>query len=389
MKSCRVLAVPVFAFVFIACQEDTPTLSECAGYLGCSANQQIGPPETEPEVMIVDEPGVRPVGVNAVQRSGGCGKPLPADTPATVPGTSTGYKQYTVMGTGVTLAGTIPAKAGPRTFWVRVPADYDPERAYRVVYLGQGCGAPQTANTATWPLYDESLGGTEDAVYVAIDLPATSPHLGCYDDRDGPASQEWEAFQLFHQVVDATYCVDNNRIYVAGYDSGGWLANMWGCYFAGSGEAPEGEPGPRTFAPRFHLRGQAALAGAEPQDQPACNGPVAAFFVHDTNDQTVAISGALAALARVGRMNGCDTDYDPTTRAQPTKVQRPKNQEPWHPEVMALGEETCWKFVTCPRDYPVVFCTTAGLGHSDQRARVVTGLRLFLDELSPDPGYTE
>jgi hypothetical protein len=63
----------------------------------------------------------------------GCGKPLPAAQPQTVPGKPTGYMHYTVMGTGATLDGTIPEKAGPRTFWVRVPADYNPNRKYRTV----------------------------------------------------------------------------------------------------------------------------------------------------------------------------------------------------------------------------------------------------------------
>jgi len=85
----------------------------------------------------------------------GCGKPLPSAQPPTRAGTPIGYLQYTVMGTGATLDGTIPAKAGPRTFWVRVPADYNPNRKYRTVYLGQACGGIGVANTATYLLYNE------------------------------------------------------------------------------------------------------------------------------------------------------------------------------------------------------------------------------------------
>jgi poly(3-hydroxybutyrate) depolymerase len=385
----RQLMCAVAAIAFMACEDEAPTDTACAGYLGCSAGQQIGPPEDEPTVAVVEAPGVPAVGVNAVLPGAGCGKPLPADTPPTIAGTPQGYKQYTVMGTGVTLAATIPAKAGPRTFWVRVPPDYDPLRAYRVVYIGQGCGAFGVANTATWPLYDERLGGTEQAIYVALDIPQDGVNMNCYDDRDGTASQEWQAFELFHSVVDANYCVDNNRVYVAGYDTGGWLANMWGCYFAGDGEHPAGEPGPRRFAPRFHIRGQAGLAGGEPPDLPACNGPVAAIFIHDVNDPVAPISGALDALARVGTMNGCDTIYDPTAIVTTTVPLNPAftNQVPWHPEVPLL--EGCVKFTGCPRDYPVVFCTTEGLGHSAQTERATAAYDTFFNELSPQTPPTE
>ena len=96
-------------------------------------------------------------------------------------------------GHGRDARGPIPAKAGPRTFWVRVPADYDPNRAYRVVYLGQGCGGTQIANLITYPLFRASLGGAEQAIYVALDVPENMANADCYDDAAGLASQEWEA----------------------------------------------------------------------------------------------------------------------------------------------------------------------------------------------------
>ncbi|HTA20386.1 MAG TPA: hypothetical protein VK989_13935, partial [Polyangia bacterium] len=191
-------------------------------------------------------------------RRSGCGKALPTAQPPTQPGFPGGYLQYTVMATGATLAGPQPQKAGPRTFWVRVPADYDPNHAYRVVYLGAACGEFGDANTTTYPLYAEPQGGDEEAIYVAIDIPSDMVNMGCYDNQAGPASQEWEAFELFHDVVDASYCVDNDHVFVAGYSTGGGLANQWGCYFAGDGQRPwNGTPGggdpdagsaPRTFA---------------------------------------------------------------------------------------------------------------------------------------------
>jgi hypothetical protein len=241
---------------------------------------------------------------------------------------------------------------------VRVPADYDPERAYRVVYLGQGCGASVSANTQTYPLYNAELGGTEEAVYVAVDLPTSMANTDCYDSVAGLESQEWEAFELFHTFVESHYCVDNNRVFAAGYATGGTLANMWGCYFSGTPDPP------RKFAPGFRVRGQVAVAGGEPVEQPTCGGPVAALWLIDINDYGNPISTAQLALARVLSTNGC----------------RESQVLPW-PGLPG----TCYQYVDCPKTHPVVFCTTSGLGHSDQAMRAVPIARTFFDMMNPKP----
>jgi poly(3-hydroxybutyrate) depolymerase len=348
------------AVVLAGCLPSGKGASRCGGYLGCSNGQVVEPPDG-------GGVGVAPTPLPPPPVSG-CGKPLPADQPATVPGTPSGYMHYTVIGTGASLAGPQPAKMGPRTFWVRVPADYDPNKPYRVVYLAQGCGGYEVANTSTYRLYDESLGGDEEALYVALDIPRDMANMDCYDTfGSGTASQEWEAFQLFHSLVDQTYCVDNDRVDVVGYDFGGDLSNMWGCYFGGDGIKPASDPAHhRAFAPYYHIRAQGAVASLEPMNGPPCNGPVAAFVIHDMGDGT-AYSDGLASRDRALRMNGCT--------GSPT--------EPYHADV--LGPDICLKYTACPAAYPVVFCSTMGLGHSDQHDRLIPGVTLFFKELEQAP----
>ncbi len=305
-----------------------------------------------------------PRAADVVWPGAGCGQPLPANQVQTVPGKPTGYTHFTAMGTGANLTDTpIGAKAAPRTFWVRVPADYDPNKPYRLVYIGQGCGSFNSANTSTYQLYKESSGGTEQAIYVALDIPEDGANEDCYDDHEGLKSQEWEAFQLFQEFVDAHYCVDLNKIYVVGYSTGGWLANMWGCYFAGWPSAA------RKFAPTYHIRGQVAYEGGEPDEQPTCGGPIAALWVNDLDGVAHPISGDIKALARVGRVDGCDTTYGDASL-----------QTPWNADDPRIGD-VCKQFVGCPSKSPVVFCTTTGLGQSSQDARVIPAATKFFTEI--------
>jgi hypothetical protein len=293
----------------------------------------------------------------------GCGQPLPPNQQPAIWGAPNGYTQFSAMGTGANLTDTpIAAMAVARSFWVRVPPDYDPSHPYRVVYLGMGCGMGQNANLNTYRLFNEPKGGTEEAIYVALDTPPDMATPNCYDTVGGLRSQEWEAFQLIQEFVDAHYCTDLNRIYVVGSGSGGSLANMWGCYFAGWPSKP------RKFAPTYHIRGQVAYGGGEPPEQPACGYPVAALWVHNVDGDSP-ISGNLAALARVGRMNGCDTNYDDM-----------EVQAPWHADDARIGNVCRWFFI-CPAATPVVFCTTNGIGLPNDDTRVIPAVTYFFDQV--------
>jgi poly(3-hydroxybutyrate) depolymerase len=334
------------------------------GYLACDSGTAFAPPDGDGTGFDAAPLDLGPRGdafdPKGVQRSQGCGKPRPADQPATVQGTPHGYLKYSVMLTGTTLAGNDPTRASPRTFWVRVPADYDPSRAYRLVYVAQGCGGYNVANTSTFPLFDESRGGTEQAVYVALDIPTDMQNQDCYDFRGGLGSEEWEAFAAIQSVVDANYCVDDDAIFIDSYgDDGTSLSNMWGCYFAGNPVAQ------RRIAPARHIRGQLSVSGGEPMVQPPCGGPIAALWIHDLIDGSPYDSD-VHALDRVLAGNGCQGDHTSSPTA------------PWAPM-----PDVCLRYTTCPTDYPVVFCTTMDQGHASQPERAIPAFRAFEDLVSP------
>lgn len=319
-------------------------------------------------------------------KSSGCGKMLPEGTQSTIPGSRTGYSRFTVTQTGATLGADQPTKAGEREFYVRVPADYDNQKPYRVVYIGQGCGAQNAGKTNTYPLFNEAQGGTEQAVYIGLSVPDNDANPGCYDNNSGAESQEWEAFELIHTFVEGNYCVDNNRVYVAGYSTGGWLSNMWGCYFAGTPSPPLDQPdvtaglNERKFSPKWGIRGHANVTGSLPPNQPQpCNGPAAGFWIHDAGDKSNLLATNVEALELSLKTNGCKGSYE----------DGPK--KPWQPaeDIPGLEGGICQEYTDCPADiarkYPLVFCTTNGLGHGDQSSSAIPAFTKFFDLMNPTP----
>lgn len=351
---------------------------------GGNAGTNVGEDGGEPNVVGSGGTSNVETGTLRVLKSTGCGKPLPAEQVPTIPGSRTGYTEFSVNLSGATLGTDVPENALPRQFFVRVPADYDPNRPYRVVYIGSGCGALHAGKTNTFPLFNETQGGDEQAVYVGMSVPDGAVNPGCYDNNTGAQSQEWEAFDLMHTFVEKTYCVDNNQIYVAGYSSGAWLANMWGCYFGGTPSPPldvadvSAGRDERKFAPHWAIRGHLASTGSLPPNQPQpCNGPAAGFWLHDVSDKSNLIATNIAALNLALQTNGCAGNYEDGPKA------------PWAPgeQIPGLEGGQCQQYTGCPaavnQKYPLVFCTTNGFGHADQSVKAIPAFTQFMNQIAP------
>lgn len=338
-----------------------------------TAGDSAGAPAMEAEPAL--DPHIVP--------STGCGRDLPPEQLPTVPGARSGYTEFFVTQTGATLATDQPHSAGERQFFVRVPADYDPNHPYRVVYVLQGCGGLRSGDKSTYPLFDANRGGTEQAVYVAVSVPDNDANPSCYDTERGADSQEWEAFDLIHTFVESHYCVDNDRIFVAGFSSGAYVSNMYGCYFGGIPSPPLDEPdltagrSERRFAPRWPVRGHAQVSGQVPENQPlACNGPSAGLWMHDVQDHSTPLAGDIAALNLALKTNGCTGNYADGPR------------EPWTPPgVDGVLAGVCQRYTGCPADvaarYPLIFCTTQLGAHSDMSPLFIPAFAAFAASMDP------
>jgi len=361
-------------------QDDTPSSGKSAGgssgtktppSVGGVAEARGGTTSqaTDPvtEGGATDKPGQG----GASLPSSGCGLPLPQEQVSTIPGTRTGYTEWNVTLKGETLGTDEPRDALPRQFFVRVPVDYDPNRPYRVVYLGSGCGSQHAGKTNTFALFNEAQGGSEQAIYVGLSIPDNDVNPGCYDNNTGPQSQEWEAFEAIHTFVESHYCVDNDQIYVGGYSTGAWLANLWGCYFGGVPTPP------RKFSPHWAIRGALSVTGSLAPNVPKpCGGPAAHLWIHDALDMSNLISTNTAALELALQTNGCTGNYD-----------GPK--QPWAPAeaIPELAGGICQEYTGCPAAvaarYPLVFCTTTGYGHADQANHAIPAFERFFEQLAP------
>lgn len=267
------------------------------------------------------------------------------------------YVTYSIHATGVTLDPTFQAGSYTRDYAVWLPSGYDSSLPHRTIFIASGCGSAAMSETRYMAA---DANGDHGNIYVGLASPPTSVNAGGCPDNTGARSTEWEFFALASAAVERAFCVDKNQEVIAGTASGSTLANMIGCYFSGVDHT-------RAFRPDLTLRAQFSVAGAAPVGLPPCGGPVAAFFMHDTQE-FVPVTDSLMSRDRVLATNGC--------AATPA--------DDWGVGILAgIG---CKKYSACPPAYPVIFCETLNKGmKANYYPLVAPALEQFLMELPTTP----
>lgn len=208
---------------------------------------------------------------------------------------------------------TLSVGGNDRPYSVWLPTDYDPERAYPVVFLLHGCGS----GTNNLPM--EQQTGSE-----AILVRGTGSDDGCWDTA--PEGPDVAFIDAMVTDVGARFCADTDRYFAVGYSSGSWLANQLGCIRADV------------------FRGLATVTGGLPSGVTNCQGPIAQMFVHDQNDTTNLIAWSIPARDRLLEVNGCDASAEPSV----------------------VEPSPCVSYQGCDAGYPVIWCATSGRGHARQ-----------------------
>ncbi len=239
-----------------------------------------------------------------------------------------------------------------RIYRVWLPPGYDPQRPYRAIFLGHGCGG-----NAGQPF--PGLEKVVDAVLIALVAVGS-----CFDNGNGTnSSPELVYFDQVSKEVAANFCIDQARVFIAGHSSGSWLSHLIGCARAGTG------PG--------KVRGQVTSTGEWP-NPPPCTGPVASMLAHDMADQDNPFAAGVVARNHILQANHCGTDtvpysYDGVTPATATSGGC---------AVATPGCQPCVAYQGCTPGYPMVWCPTKGSTpvHSNQVPLTTVGLWKFVTQ---------
>jgi poly(3-hydroxybutyrate) depolymerase len=229
-----------------------------------------------------------------------------------------------------------------RSTWVRLPASYDPGKAYPLMFIYKGCGG---AGVSSFGL--ENVAGNE-AILASMDFGAG---MDCYDTADGAKFVDLPVWDAHLAQIESNYCVDQNHVFAGGFSSGAWLVFFLGCQrgnlLRGIGTVAGG------FKPTFLL------------GMPQCpGGPLSAFMVSDLSDHTNPFfdedsdgDSVEIGLNHWLGVNGC-------------------TEKPW---TMTNGTATgpdmkvCRSYAGCGR-FPVELCLTTGVGHAAQESLSMPGM---------------
>jgi polyhydroxybutyrate depolymerase len=114
-----------------------------------------------------------------------------------------------------------------RTFVLDVPADYDPEHAYPVIFGWHGTGHQGADARAQMGLL-AATGGQAIVVYPDGDLDAPVwqfPGGAGVTDPD----RDILLFDVLLDMLDELYCIDRGRVFATGFSQGAYLTNALAC----------------------------------------------------------------------------------------------------------------------------------------------------------------
>jgi poly(3-hydroxybutyrate) depolymerase len=256
---------------------------------------------------------------------------------------SGGFTQHNITVTGVDAAflmgGANYGTQGGfdfthRNYFLKLPTNYDPTKAYPLVAGGGGCGATDglSGNGGGLNVFN---GNQSVAIQVGLSYVYPAGAGACFAD-DFPDTPDLPYFDAMLAEVESNYCVDTTRVFVAGYSSGAWEAIMLGCARGGV------------------VRGIGTQAGGLRIHGPACDGqPSSPMLIVGTGDTENPIGplttpvndsyGSAPARDEFLMQNGCvGTATAPYTGMS--------------------ADSACVSYTGCPTTAPVIWCPIGG-GH--------------------------
>jgi len=313
-------------------------------------------------------------------KSAGCGKQNGTDEPGK-------YTSHDIEVTGVDpywltmkkpYAGQASYTFTHRSFAIRLPTNYDPNKAYPMVFQGGGCG--NTDGTSGKTGGDKMIPDAAIGEGIAVGLSYVYPDGAgaCFAD-DGENTYElpyWDA--VYKQITD-NYCVDLEKVFAGGYSSGAWMAYT------------------TAFARGGKIRGMGAGAGGIREKRPAASTvPFAAFLitgeddganpVHKTKNNTPCTGTEAEGCWKGNTICGFPAAADcyDTGSAHARDEILKRNGCVGTATVQYDKWPDCQQYTGCPAAFPVVYCMPAG-GHTGGDDRHNPGTWDFWKKLPPVP----
>jgi len=216
-----------------------------------------------------------------------------------------------------------------REYILSVPSNYNANTPYRLIFAWHpwGGSAMQTAGTGNSGYYGLKGSSNNQAILVSPEgLDFQGNGLG-WGNTNG---QDIAFLQAMLALFKSSMCIDESRIFSAGFSFGGMMSNAVGC----AGLA-------RAVAP---MAGNSTVSGCL-----AGTTSVAYMGFHGVNDTTVDISGGRTARDVFVKRNGCTSQ---TTPSSPSWCDGLASQ---------YLPCTCVTYQGCAAGYPVTWCEyTAG-----------------------------
>jgi poly(3-hydroxybutyrate) depolymerase len=259
-----------------------------------------------------------------------------------------------------------------RDYYVNLPANYDMNKAYTLVFEGPGCGG---GGQDVYPLNNNAdgtiirVGLTPPPSYIGH---GTNENQGCFDDKEGDDSIDWVFYENLYDKLNNEICFDRNRVFSAGNSSGSWFSNELGCKYAGDPMRP--------------VRGVMPNTGGLPnqaQWEPTCTTkPMAGMWIHEVGDTTNPFTGNKFAIARAMKVNGCTgaMDYDAAVAANAVQNFPIGGGQP---------DDTCKLIKNCPALYPLVVCALPGTAHGSHDPQANNGFSTFVKQFSTGAFVTQ
>ena len=243
----------------------------------------------------------------ASKASKGCGKPAGA----------VGERQLTV-GTQTGL------------YIVSLPKSYDAARPYPLGFAFHG----RTRNHKDCQEHDcvgfQDVMG-EEAVLVYMQSLREPSDTDSGWERPAERADNLQFFELVRAQIEADYCVDERRVFLAGTSSGGNFANLLGC-----------------------IHGEQFLAVAPVsgslKDPPTCQGAPAALVIHGIDDSHITIDRGEAARESYRVRSGCAATTTPPLASMHAKVRSARDQKP------SVETLACVDYDGCNQASPLRWC---------------------------------